>query len=67
MGAVFIIVTLPIEAVLFNQWDHIEKNTKNWYTIDALGATFAIFGNFDNLDTLDPIYKLQDLKITLGS
>ena len=45
----------------------ISKNTKNWYTIDALGATFAIFGNFDNLDTLDPIYKLQDLKITLGS
>ena len=46
----------------------LQKNTKNWYTIDALGATSAIFfGNFDNLDTLDPIYKLQDLKITLGS
>ena len=37
------------------------KNTKNWYTIDALGANFAIFGNSDNFDTFD---LLTNFKIT---
>ena len=31
----------------------IRKNTKNWYTIDALGAIFDIFDNFDTFDTLN--------------
>ena len=30
----------------------IIKNTKNWYTIDALGA---IFDNFDTFDTLNKL------------
>ena len=43
-----------------------QKNTKNWYTIDALGAIFAIFDTSDNFDTLTKfeISKiLWDLKI----
>ena len=30
----------------------IKKNTKNWYTIDALGA---IFDNFDTFDTFNKL------------
>ena len=33
----------------------IMKNTKNWYTIDALGATYTIFDTSDNFDTLNKV------------
>ena len=30
----------------------MQKNTKNWYTIDGLGAIFAIFAMLDNFTKL---------------
>ena len=32
--------------------EFIKKNTKNWYTIDALGAIFAIFTILDTFTIL---------------
>ena len=48
----------------------INKNTKNWYTIDALGAIFAIFtillqtvGNVDTVDNVGIVETVDKVDI----